>query len=174
MRIFRPIIEAFVLAVLDARQDLALRCTITGQFIGDDHPRHVQAPFEQFTEKPLGCVFVATALHEDIEHGAVLVDRPPEVGRFAIDRQEDLVEVPLVSRPWTSPPELIRILLTELERPATDGFVAEDDASGCHQFFDITKAERKAVVQPERVTDDFRRVAMTLIGRGSDVRLHNP
>lgn len=41
MRIFCPIMQAFVRPVFDAQQDLTLRCAITGQFIGDDHARHV-------------------------------------------------------------------------------------------------------------------------------------
>ena len=41
MRDFRLIVQALVLAVLDAGQDLFAGCPVAVQFIGDDHPRHV-------------------------------------------------------------------------------------------------------------------------------------
>ncbi len=66
MRVFCPIIQAFVLSMFHAPQDLTLCCPIAGKFIGDDHTRHVLAAFEEFTEELLGCGFVAAALDQDI------------------------------------------------------------------------------------------------------------
>ena len=89
MRVLRTIIQPFVLSVLDAHQDLSLRGTIAGKFVGDDDPWHVLAAFEQFAEELcLGgarCSFIAPALDEDIQHVPVLVNSAPEVGRFALD-----------------------------------------------------------------------------------------
>jgi hypothetical protein len=77
VRIFRPIIQAFVLAVLDAHEDLPLGCAIAGKLVGNDHTWNVVTALVQLTEELLGCGFVSSALDEDIEHSAMLVDGPP-------------------------------------------------------------------------------------------------
>ena len=46
VRIFGPVIQPFVLPVLDTGQNLALRCPIAGKLIRDDHARDVQAALE--------------------------------------------------------------------------------------------------------------------------------
>src|SRR5258708_14724567 len=62
MRIFRTIVQAFVLAVLHARQDLAFRRSITPQLIGDNHTRNVLQSFEKLAEKPFRRFLVPSAL----------------------------------------------------------------------------------------------------------------
>jgi hypothetical protein len=52
-------------------------------------------PLEQLPEEALGRLGVASALDQDVEHGAVLVDRPPEIVQLAADAEEDLIQVPL-------------------------------------------------------------------------------
>ena len=47
--------------------------------------------------RPLGGLGVAPALDKDVEDVAVLVDGPPQILTTAVDRQEHLVEVPLVA-----------------------------------------------------------------------------
>ncbi len=113
MRVLCTIIQPFMLPVVDAHQDFLLGGAIAGKFIGDDHARDIRAPFQQFSEEPLGCSFVATALYKNIEHGAVLVDGPPQIVLLAVDLQKNFINVPLISGPRTSTPKLIGILLTE-------------------------------------------------------------
>jgi hypothetical protein len=38
------------------------------------------------------------ALHQDVKHMAVLVDRPPQVVTLFIDGQEDFIKVPLIAK----------------------------------------------------------------------------
>jgi hypothetical protein len=47
MRVLTPVIEITALAVLHARQDLALRGPVAFEFIRDDHPWYVLQPFEE-------------------------------------------------------------------------------------------------------------------------------
>lgn len=75
------------------------------------------------------------------------------------------VEMPLVARLRTSVTKMIRILLAELERLATDGLIAERDATSGHQVFHIAKTERELEIQPNRVSDNLSWVAMTLVRR---------
>jgi hypothetical protein len=40
MRVLGPIVETFVLPMLDAAQDVLFGCSVTRQFIGNDDPSH--------------------------------------------------------------------------------------------------------------------------------------
>jgi hypothetical protein len=73
-----------MLAMFYARENLTLRGPVAFEFIRDDHPRHVRESFEQLPEELLRRLLVPTALHEDVEHVAVLVDGPPEIMALTI------------------------------------------------------------------------------------------
>src|SRR5258708_22865121 len=62
MRIFRTIVQPFVLPMLHPRQDLTFCCSVTFQFIGDNHPWHVLKPFEELAKKTFCRLLVASAL----------------------------------------------------------------------------------------------------------------
>src|SRR3954452_7182672 len=79
VRALRPVVQVAALAVLDTGQDLPLGRAIAAQLVGHDHTRDVLQPLQQLLEEAPGRLGVAPALHQDVEHGAVLVDRPPEV-----------------------------------------------------------------------------------------------
>src|SRR5688500_3992872 len=102
VREFCPIVEAFVLPMFDARQHLTLGCAIACQLVRDNHPRHVLTPFEEFAEKLLGSRLIQSALHQNIEDGATVIDRSPQIVLLAVDFQEDFVEMPCASRLRTS------------------------------------------------------------------------
>ena len=48
------IIEIPMLAMFHARKHLSLSCSVALEFVGDDHPRYVREPFQEFTEELLG------------------------------------------------------------------------------------------------------------------------
>ena len=50
----------------------------------------------------------ASALHEDVEHLAVLVDCAPEGTQPAPDADEHLVQVPLVTGTWPASLQFVR------------------------------------------------------------------
>ena len=77
--------------MLDPGQDLLFGGAIAAKFIGYDDTRNVLQPFEQLFEEPLGRLGTASALDQDVEHGTVLVDRPPQIVLFAADAQEHLI-----------------------------------------------------------------------------------
>ena len=85
MRVLRAVVEAAVLTVFDARQDLTFGGAIAGKLVSDEHPGHVGAALEELTEKLLGGHFVPSTLDQNIQHMTILVNGLPEVRRFAID-----------------------------------------------------------------------------------------
>jgi hypothetical protein len=71
-------------------------------------------------------LLVATTLHENVKGIAVLVNGPPEVMAFAMNREEDLVQVPFVARPGAPVAQLVGILLAKLAAPFADGLIGHD------------------------------------------------
>ena len=163
MRILGLVVEVWALAVLDPGQDLALGRAIAGQFVCHDGAGYVPQPFQQLREEALRRFGIPAALHQDVEHGAVLVDGAPEVVPFAADAEEHLVEMPFApgSRPPSAQP--IREALGELQAPALDRLVAEDDAALGQEQLDVPEAQRERVVKPNRVGDDRGREAVTMV-----------
>ena len=109
MRVLCAIVEALVPAMFDAGHHLLLRCLVTAKLVRDEHTRHILAAFEEFTEELLRRSLVSPALDEDIEHVAILVNCPPEIGGLAVDLQKHFIQKPLVSRFGASAPKLIGI-----------------------------------------------------------------
>jgi len=52
---------------------------------------------EHLTQESLGSLLITSALYQDVEHNAVLLNGSPKPMAFATDLQQDLVEMPLVA-----------------------------------------------------------------------------
>jgi hypothetical protein len=52
---------------------------------------------------------MSMTLDQDVEHGTVLIHRPPQVVPFTVNREKYLVQVPFVTRSRAPAPELIGI-----------------------------------------------------------------
>lgn len=62
-------------------------------------------------------LLVPPALHQDIEHMAILVDGAPQVVAFAMNGEKHLIQVPRVPRAGTPAARLIGIGLPEFPAP---------------------------------------------------------
>ena len=151
--------------MLDRGQHLTVGGLVARQLVGDDYPRHIVQALEGLTEKSLGGVAVSSGLDQHVEHVAVLVDRPPQVMLGAVDFDEYLVEMPLVTGLWASAAQLVGVCLPELGAPPADRLVADHDTAFEHEFLDFAEAEREPEVQPHAVVDDLGRVAVAFVGR---------
>ena len=106
---------------------------------------------------------VSSALDEDIQYGAILIDCPPQILRLTVDLQNQFVQKSLVSRSCSSTSEFISVGLAEHPRPLSDRFIGHDDTALSQEFLDVTIAKAKAEVEPNRVRDDFLWKAKTAI-----------
>jgi hypothetical protein len=88
------VVEAFVLAVLDARQDIALGGGIAFQLVGDQHTRDSSLLLQQFAQQALGRLLIAPALDENVKDKPLLVNGAPEPMLCAGDGDDDLIKVP--------------------------------------------------------------------------------
>ncbi len=155
MRVLRSVVQSLVPAVFDTGKYLSFRCAITLQLVRDDDTWYVLQAFQQLAEELLRGFFVPAALDQDVQDVTILVHGSPQIMILAIDLDEHLIEVPLISGPGTPSAQFIRVCLTELERPFTDRFVSNDYPAHSHYFFNVAVAEGEAEVKPHSVADDF-------------------
>src|SRR5262249_41149014 len=124
MRVLAPVIEIPTLAMLYPWENLPLRRTVALQLVRNDDPRHILQALEQLAEKLLRRLFVAAALHQNIQDIIVLIHGPPQVMAFPMDRKKNLIQVPLVTWLRASVLQLIRVVLPKLQTPLADGFMS--------------------------------------------------
>jgi hypothetical protein len=111
-------------------------------------------------------VLIAPALHQDIEHVIVLIDSAPQVMALPVDRQKDLIEVPLITWLGASTLQLIRIVLPKLQTPLADGFMGHGDAALEQDLLHVAVAQREAIIEPDTMADDLTGEAMVLVAFG--------
>jgi hypothetical protein len=85
---------------------------------------------QKLAEESLGRFGIAPALHEDVEHVPVLVDRAPKIMQFASNADEHLIQMPFVVRPWPAPFQFVGQQPLEAQTPIADALVADHDAAG--------------------------------------------
>ncbi len=146
MRILRSIVQSLMLLMLYPWHDLNFRRAVAPQLVGNDHPRHVPQALQQLAEEPLGGLFVPAALHQDVQDVAILIHGTPQIMILAVDLNEHLIEVPLISGPGTSSAQSISVCLAELEAPFSDGLIRESDAAYGQYLFNVTVAESETKI----------------------------
>jgi len=171
MGVFGPVVEAFVLSVLDARHDLPLGGGVALQLVGDEHTRCPTLSLEELAEQALGGLRVAPALDEDIENEAILVDGTPKPMLLPGDADDDLVKVPLVATARRSPTDAVGEFPAEFQAPLPDRLMRHRYAAGGQHLLDHAQAQREPKIQPYRIADDLSGVAMASVNRASG-RLH--
>jgi hypothetical protein len=163
MGILRSVVEALVLAVLDVGHDLTLGRGIAAELVGDPHARRSPLSLQQLAEQAFGGLFIAPALHEDIENKALLVDRAPQPVLRAGDGDDDLVKVPFVAAAWGSPTNAIGEFAAELQAPLADRLLGDRDAARRQHLLDHAQAQREPEIQPHRVADELGGIAIASV-----------
>jgi hypothetical protein len=163
---FGTMVQRALLPRFHTRPHLALGGAVALQLIRDDHPGYVVAPFQQLTDALPRGLLVAPRLDEDIQPLPVLIHSAPEGVPRAIDREEDLIQVPCVARSGTPAPELIGNILAKLQAPLANGVIRDDASPGEQQLFDSAIAEAEAELQPHHRADDLGWEAVMLVTVG--------
>ncbi len=163
MGILGSISKASMLLMFHLRQQLLFRRTITAERIGDQHPRNILVSFEELAKELLSGSCIPAALHQDIQHVPMLINCTPQILPLASDREENLIEVPLVAGLWPTPAQLVGVLLTKCLTSLTNRFIRQDNAPFGHEFFYIPIPESEAEVQPHGVADTLGREAIALV-----------
>ena len=96
MGVLGSVVQAFVLAMLDAGHDLSLRRAIALQLVGDQHARRAALLLQELAHQSFGRLLVTPALDQNVEHHAMLIDGSPKPVFPAIDCDHHFIEEPLV------------------------------------------------------------------------------
>ena len=119
-------------------KELALCHAVAAQLISDDYTRHILKALQQPSKKSFGGFGIPPWLNEYVEYNVVLIHRTPKVMLHALDPDEHLIKVPLVTGPRTAAAQSAREGLAELLAPAPDGLVGDDDAPLGQQELNIS------------------------------------
>jgi hypothetical protein len=127
------------------------------------------SPLRSFRKKRLAAC-VSSALHQDIQHVAILIHCSPEGVGLPVDFEKNLIQMPGVSQLAATFFQRIGRRLPEFQTPLPNRFIRDHYPTLSHHLFTSTKAEREAEIQPDNVADDFRRKVVTFGVESSDVR----
>jgi hypothetical protein len=170
MRILRPIVCSQVLLMVAGKSEMPEGSAVGAQLVGR-HPRRREALFaEQLAHQLGGRRPVATALDQDLEDLALVVDGTPQIHLLARDPDDHFVEMPAIARSRTAASQAPSNRRSEFEYPTASAFVGEVEATLDKQLLDIAIAQGEAKVQPHGVLDDDRRKTMPAIGDRSHAR----
>ena len=150
--------------MLTVRQCSANRGRVAGQLIGDQDPRlGAILTVKHTTQEALSGYLIAPLLDQDVQNDAVLVNGSPQPVTFATDLQRNFVQMPLVAGSHSSSTQPFRKCGSELGAPLANGLMADDDPTFREKILNVTKAEMKAEVQPDGVSNDLGREAVAPI-----------
>ena len=100
MRDFDGIIQAFMGPMIRIWRKVLYWLDVTAQLVRHDDAWLTELP-QQSGEKALGCLGVTAGLNQNIKNIAVRINCPPKPKLLSADRDDDLIEVPLVIRLWS-------------------------------------------------------------------------
>ena len=127
--------------------------TVAPQLVGVDDGWDVMLTQEP-EEESLRRLCVPAPLKEHIQHNAMFVDRPPQPMSDAPDLHTHFVEMPPGTPAGFPVAQVLGERVTEFDTPAADGLTGDANPSFQQQFFDVSVAQREAVVKPDGVADD--------------------
>jgi hypothetical protein len=100
------------------------------------------------------------------KHDAILIDRAPKIMQRTVDADENLVQVPDVTRLGPAFTKPLGELRPELPAPAADALVRDAHTPLRQDQFDVPQAQAEDVVGPDRVGDDRGGKPVTAVADG--------
>ena len=128
---------------------------VAAQLVGDEPTGKTPLLLQQLSKEPDRRSSIPSRLDEDVQHVAILIHGSPPVLFPAIDRHEELVEMPRVAQPAAPAPERAGIAQAERQAPLADRLVGDRNVPLGQEVFDIPKAQSESVIKPNSVADDF-------------------
>ena len=120
-------------------------------------------PFNNFRKKARGGTPIAPGLHEDIDHVTVLVHSPPEILPLPLDGHKEFVQVPRVAQAASPAPQPPSVVEPERLTPLPNRFIRHGDTPFGEEIFNISETQAEAMVEPDGVTDDLGRKAVSVV-----------
>ena len=128
---------------------------ITPQLVGDQLPGWLSLMLQHLTKESRSGSTISTLANQNIDYVSILIDGTPQIEMLTSDFDAELIYMPDVAEPPLFAPQIAGIGRTELQTPISNCLVRNDDASLSKQLFDISKAQREPMLQPDGMADDF-------------------
>ncbi len=130
---------------------------ITPELVGNESPRNVTLNLQHFAKEPFSSPHVPTTRHQDIQDVAVLIDSTPEIQLLSLNLHEQFIDEPDVTQTTLLSAQRSSIGRPDFQAPIANGFVGHGNATLCEQVFDVARAERESMVEPDCTADDLGR-----------------
>jgi hypothetical protein len=104
---------------------------------------------------------IAPKLDKDIQNHAILTDGTPGITLHALDPDEHLVEVRLVSGPWPTTPQTIGEMRTDFLAPLPYRLTRYVNVTVGQDQLNIPQAKTEYVGQPDGMADHLGREPMS-------------
>ncbi len=149
--------------MLDVRQYFVLGHSVALQLVRDEDAWGILQACQEALEEALRRGAITAALHQDVQHDAGLIHRPPEIAQFPLNADEHLIEVPFVTGPRSPPTQIVGEGRAELQAPSADALVRDDDAELGQQQLNISEAQAEHVLGPYCVADEVCRKTVAMV-----------
>src|SRR6266436_8140177 len=117
MRILGPIVLTQALLMVAGKPEMPEGSAVRAQLVGRHLFRREALLAEQLAHEPDSCALVSSALNQDLEDLALMIDRAPQVHMPAGDPDDHFVEMPSVARSGAAPPQIASDHRSEFEHP---------------------------------------------------------
>ena len=172
MRSFDPVVQALVCSMIRAGRKIPDGLEIATQLVRY-HDTGFAEPVDQLCQKSPCFLGVPLRLNKNIQHVAARVDRPPEPVFSAYDRDDHLIQVPFSACGRSVAPDATGEVDPKTVYPFPDRFPADHHAPIGENIFDIRRAEREAMVDPDRICDDLTRRTVAFQARHGGRYIHS-
>ncbi len=100
-----------------------------------------------------------------------MVYRSPQIKLLALDGDDYLVQVRLVTRFGTTATNLVGIGLAKLLAPTPNRLIGNKDVMIEHHLLNVAVAQRKGKIQPNPVLDNLDRETVAMVSAGYHLRV---
>src|ERR1700730_913173 len=137
MRILRPIVFSQALLMVAGKPEMLKGSAVGAQLVRRHSRRREALLAEQLAHQLAGRRPVSTALDQDLEDLALVVDGTPQIHALARDPDDHFVEMPAIARSGTAPPQTPRARRSEFEHPTANALVGDVEPTLGKQLLDI-------------------------------------
>src|SRR3979409_286507 len=140
MRILGPIVLSQALLMVAGKPKMLEGSAVRAQLVGRHPPRREALLAEQLAHELDGCALVPSALNQDLEDLALMIDGTPQIHVFARNPDDHFVEMPAIARSRTAPPQSPGERRSEFEHPTANALVGDVEPTLGKQFLNIAIA----------------------------------
>src|SRR5438270_11282584 len=151
MRILGPIVLTQALLMVAGKPEMPEGSAVRPQLVGRHLFRREPLLAEQLAHEPDSCPLVPSALNQDLEDLALMIDRAPQIHMLAGDPDDHFVEMPAITWSRTAPPQSPSDRRSEFEHPTANALVGDVEPTLGKQFPNIAIAQSQPEVQPDGV-----------------------